>query len=57
MNIQCIPTPLMWCTTAKIAPDAVAGLVRWFKAESLTGADVSPFPTWTDTAEIGRAHV
>ena len=55
MNIQCIPSPLMWCTTGKIAPDAVAGLARWFKAEGLTGADVSPFPTWTDTAAIQNA--
>ena len=55
-NIQCVPTPVLFCATAKIAPDAVAGLARWFKAESLTGANDSPFPTWTDTAAIQNAE-
>ena len=53
-QFQCFPSPLMWCQTS-IAPDAVAGLQRWFRAEDLTGANVSPFATWTDTAAIQNA--
>ena len=56
MNLQCFPSPLMWCeTNGPLAPSAVAGLERWFRAEDLTGTDNSPFTSWTDTAGIQAA--
>ena len=55
-QFQCFPSPLMWCeTNGPLAPSAVAGLERWFRAEDLTGTDNSPFTSWTDTAGIQAA--
>lgn len=38
-----------------LAPDEVTGLVRWFKAESITGAQDDPQTQWNDTTANGHA--
>jgi hypothetical protein len=43
-------------TTETAGPADVAGMVRWYKPESLTGyADGDPIPTWTDASGAGVA--
>ena len=54
-QIQCLPTASVFCGVVPCAPNTVAGLERWFRAEDLTGTDVSPFTDWIDTAGIQNA--